>query len=122
MSKTKSITAETLSEWKLFQWNLIQLFTAFAIMNYCVHSIFMIFENSLNLLNFLVKFFILKLHFHEITYYLIFFILFLCHFIMDLFKIDFKRSFRIKRNRSHSFVNSSNMLLNHTGCLVQIFH
>ena len=123
MSKTKSITAETLSEWKLFQWNLIKLFTAFAIMNYCIHSIFMIFENSLNLSNFLVKFFILKLHFHEITYYLIFFILFLYHFILNLFKMDFKGSFWIHRNRIHSFVNSSYMFLNHTGCcLVQTFH
>jgi hypothetical protein len=120
VSKAKSIT-ETLSEWKIRNWNLTQLFTAFAIMNYCVHSIFMIFENSLNLLNFLMQFLILKLHFGVITYYLIFFILLLHHFILNLFKMQFKRSLRITRNRQHSFVNSSNMLLNQTGSLIQTF-
>ena len=98
VSKAKSIT-ETLSEWKIRHWNLTQLFTTFAIMNYCVHSIFMIFENSLNLLNFLVQFPILKLHFSVITYNLIFFILLLHHFILNLFKINFKRSLRITRIR-----------------------
>jgi len=98
VSKAKSIT-ETLSEWKIRHWNLTQLFTTFAIMNYCFHSIFMIFENSLNLLNFLVQFLILKLHFSVITYNLIFFILLLHHFILNLFKINFKRSLRITRIR-----------------------
>ena len=98
VSKAKSIT-ETLSEWKIRHWNLTQLFTTFAIMNYCFHSIFMIFENSLNLLNFLVQFPILKLHFSVITYNLIFFILLLHHFILNLFKINFKRSLRITRIR-----------------------